>query len=535
MLGGIRQHRKIQFWHASALRFDGKIEQQPHIHLGMSDVHRSAMTWREYHGITKHSVASLKRAPHVLDWANMPDPFRYYEGAPLLELPADPPVPETPALEILNTISGTTSAADGQTFLSQLLFYSAAISASKRVPSTGYRYELRVNPSSGNLHPTEFHFLTRGLKEWPDGLYHYRPSAHMAEQRARGNLEMKWTDSSAPITFVLTTIAWREAWKYRDRAYRYCLHDLGHAWQARALAARAMGCGSFATGHFPDDEVAEVCRLHEDEWPMLIVELRGRSVPVREPYAAETVWYGGHANQLSREGVAYPRIDGIHAATKLSSHGWRDISAAEPGPTGSGEINLPPPASSRRAFGEVARMRRSALNFVGGMQSMSFAQLSAILIVATRPFSADFASARFIELYLYAHRVAGLQPGVYRLWQGGPELERIRNGDQRVQAAGLSLGQDLAGNACVAFSMIGDIERAVRAHGDRGYRYVHFEAGAIGHRMYLAAEALGLGATGIGSFYDDEVHRYLNLAPEQGQVVYHFAIGSPVPDPRLEG
>ena len=81
---------------------------------------------------------------------------------------------------------------------------------------------------------------------------------------------------------------------------------------------------------------------------------------------------------------------------------------------------------------------------------------------------------------------------------------------------GLSLGQDLAGNACVAFSMIGDLERAVRAHGDRGYRYVHFEAGAIGHRLYLAAEALGLGATGIGAFFDEDVHRYLNLAPEPG-------------------
>ena len=96
------------------------------------------------------------------------------------------PAPEIPALEVLHGVSGATSAGDGPTFLSQLLFYSAAISASKRVPSTGYRYALRVNPSSGNLHPTEFHFLTRGLKEWPDGLYHYRPSAHMAEQRALG-------------------------------------------------------------------------------------------------------------------------------------------------------------------------------------------------------------------------------------------------------------------------------------------------------------------------------------------------------------
>jgi SagB-type dehydrogenase family enzyme len=81
--------------------------------------------------------------------------------------------------------------------------------------------------------------------------------------------------------------------------------------------------------------------------------------------------------------------------------------------------------------------------------------------------------------------------------------------------------------------MIGDFDRAIRAHSNRGYRYVHFEAGATGHRLYLAAEALGLAATGIGAFYDEEVHRYLNLTPKEGQVVYHFAIGYPVPDSRL--
>jgi SagB-type dehydrogenase family enzyme len=164
---------------------------------------------------------------------------------------------------------------------------------------------------------------------------------------------------------------------------------------------------------------------------------------------------------------------------------------------------------------------------------MSLTQLSAILEAATQPLLADFAATRFIQLYLYAHRVDGLEPGVYRLWPERAELEQIKSGDQRVAAAGLSLGQDLAGNACVAFSMIGDLDRATRAHGDRGYRYVHFEAGAIGHRLYLAAEALRLGATGIGAFYDEEVHRYLNLTPEQGRVVYHFAIGYPVPDFRL--
>ena len=123
------------------------------------------------------------------------------------------------------------------------------------------------------------------------------------------------------------------------------------------------------------------------------------------------------------------------------------------------------------------------------MKWASFAQLSAILAAAARPLDADFAGDRFIQLYLYVHRVDELQPGVYRYWPQHAQLEQIRSGDQRVAAAGLSLGQDLAGNACVAFSMIGDLDHAVRAHGDRGYRYVHFEAGAVGHRLYLAAEA----------------------------------------------
>lgn len=459
----------------------------------------------------------------------MPDPFRHYEGVPVLDLPADPPAPEIPALDVLRGVAGATDAPDGAAFLSQLLYYSAAISATKRVPSSGYSYALRVNPSSGNLHPTEFHFLTRGLKEWPDGLYHYRPSSHMAEQRAIGNVEAKLAGFSAPILFVLTSIAWREAWKYRDRAYRYCLHDIGHAWQALALAARAIGCQSFASGAFDDDGVSQACGLSDDEWPMLIIGLVGPSIPLGEPDAHEAVWFGGEANRLSIETVPYPSINRIHAATKIG-----EVGNTEPAPSGSGEINLPAAASSSRTFGDVVRTRRSALDFVGGPQSMSLADLLAILSATAEPLSADFATTRFVQLYLYVHRVDGLQPGVYRHWPNSGELEPIKLGDQQVMAAGLSLGQELAGNACVAFSMIGDLDRATRAYGDRGYRYVHFEAGAIGQRMYVASEALGLRATGIGAFYDDEVNRYLDIKPDQGQVVYHFAIGYPVVDPRLE-
>ena len=48
------------------------------------------MTWLEYHELTKHSAESLRRTQHYLDWANMPNPFRHYEGVPVLDLPVDP-------------------------------------------------------------------------------------------------------------------------------------------------------------------------------------------------------------------------------------------------------------------------------------------------------------------------------------------------------------------------------------------------------------------------------------------------------------
>ncbi|MGC1296892.1 MAG: SagB family peptide dehydrogenase [Alloacidobacterium sp.] len=310
------------------------------------------------------------------------------------------------------------------------------------------------------------------------------------------------------------------------------MHDIGHAWQALALSARAIGCDHCAVGHFVDDDVARMVHLNSDEWPMLIVSLHGKSIPVRDADTGKTVWFGGKANQLSKQTIAHPLINSIHFATKRSS-GSGETSFAESASTGSGEIKLPSPDSSTRTFSAATRMRRSALDFVGGKRSMSLAQLSAILAVTAQPLSADFAGTRFIRLYLYGHRVDGLQPGVYRFWPERAELEQTKSGDQRVAAAGLSLGQRLAGNACVTFSMIGDLERAARTYGDRGYRYAHFEAGAIGHRLYLAAEALGLGATGIGAFYDDEVQRHLNLVSTQGQVVYHFAIGYPVLDPRV--
>jgi SagB-type dehydrogenase family enzyme len=498
-----------------------------------------------YHEATKHTVEKLYAQPHTLDWANMPDPFRHYEGVPVLDLPADPPAPSLPMLQVLDGAAGDALCSEGAAFLSSLLFHSAAVSATKVVPSTGYRYALRVNPSSGNLHPTEFHFAARGLAGWPDGLYHYRASSHMAEQRQAGGDAVRalldlapapWFRDS-PLVFALTTIAWREAWKYRSRAYRYCLHDAGHAWASLALAARALGAEAFAFGHFADGAVSESLGV-ADEWPMLLVALRGPGIPTRQRPAEPRQWTGGVANVLSPATVPYPAIDEAHDATCLNE--VSPVAQVSPAQAREGEIALAPLASSDRPFAAAVRQRRSALDFEGGAKTISFEMFSKLLDAALRPFAADFegdlfgmAPARYITLYAYVHRVDDLDAGVYRVCGVTRTLHRMRLGDQRLMAAGLSLGQDLAGNSCVTFSMAASMEHALADHGERGYRYVFFEAGHIGQRLYLASEAMGFRSTGIGAFYDDSVHRYLDLDGERDQVVYHFACGFAVHDPRL--
>jgi SagB-type dehydrogenase family enzyme len=265
---------------------------------------------------------------------------------------------------------------------------------------------------------------------------------------------------------------------------------------------------------------------------MLLVDVRGGPDFPRE---GGREWLGGVPNRLSEEVIRYPLIEEMRIAKKDRSL-WSRLGSGSGGGLGPwgdlrswmglGVKGVRSGVEAGAAFGEVARRRRSALDFRGASESIGLDQLMTLLRVASQP--------RYVQLYLYVHRVRELEPGLYRYWHQESRLELLKTGDQRVMAAALSLGQDLAGNSCVTFSMIGDLERAAIDSGDRGYRYVHFEAGAIGQRLYLGAEALGFQSTGIGAFYDDAVHQHLEIAPEAGrQVVYHFACGYAVEDDRL--
>jgi SagB-type dehydrogenase family enzyme len=137
-----------------------------------------------------------------------------------------------------------------------------------------------------------------------------------------------------------------------------------------------------------------------------------------------------------------------------------------------------------------------------------------------------------IHLYLYIHRVDDLEPGIYYYDRIKQVLVPLSLNDQKDAAKFFSCFQDIAADGCFAASMVADLNQAYRLYGDRGYRFVHYEAGWVGQCLYLSSLALGYESTGIGCFIDDLINKHLGL--EDGfEVVYNFTVGRAVDDPRL--
>ena len=216
----------------------------------------------QYHQETKHHFSRYARSLGYMDWANQPDPFRRYEGSPLSALPLLKPddAPLSPLYEDLYRGGVIVSAPVSVRSLSRFLEYSLAISAWKQAGEL--RWALRTNPSSGNLHPTEGYLLidrVPGLSPFP-GLYHYTAKEHALELRAE--LPQESFDSLMqefpPEAFLVgfASVNWRETWKYGERAFRYCQHDVGHAIGSARIAAQTLGWRMVLLDGLADDTVA---------------------------------------------------------------------------------------------------------------------------------------------------------------------------------------------------------------------------------------------------------------------------------------
>jgi len=516
-----------------------------------------------YHDRTKHQPGRYARGPGGLDWANQPNPFRRYSGAPVLQLPlavSD----DTPTAD---TLFGAATVVPRLFTLATLgLFFELSMGLSARKEIPGSSWFLRINPSSGNLHPTEAYAVLPALEWLPGGagVYHYAPLHHALEQRARWPQAV--TADAIGFCVGLTSITWREAWKYGERAFRYCQHDMGHALGALRFVAAALGWCVQLLPTWDDARLARLLGLDraedfagaERETPELLVRVTVNETGGSSHFPGDNTtseWFGC-ANQLSQSHVEWPIIDEAITASERK--------AASPYDTESTVLVAWPPPSPPNcghSAGQLIRQRRSAVDF-DGVTSISREQLLAILDTtlprnSAPPFDA-WPFPPHVHLVLFVHRVTGLEPGLY-LWLRAPAdaealrqafgaelsweaatdspstvpLYRLGRGDLRDFARTLSCGQDIASDGVFSLGMLARFEPALRERGAAAYRELFWEAGMIGQALYLAAEAAGMRGTGIGCYLDDVLHRALGLAGHDWQSLYHFTIGGPVEDLRL--
>ncbi len=539
-----------------------------------------------YHQATKHHFRAFAPGPGYLDWVNQPDPFRRYTGAPVLALQRVPPG-DAPPYAAGFTLGAMPPAPLSGASVAQLLFDTLALSAWKEYG--GSRWALRVNPSSGNLHPTEGYVIcgaVPGLCDTPI-LAHYTPAQHALEVRARLS-QRTWQDlregivlapgeglPEATVFIGLTSIHWREAWKYGERAFRYCQHDVGHALTALGIAASGLGWEARLLDSLGSDALEALLGVGdpggaEPEHPDCLVAVYPQGRPFRRWQVPESIVeifrrlaLSGRPNRLSKSHVAWPWVDAAakivrKPATHESAHQRVSTPAIRSTQYAAHTTQPAPQALSLR---RIIHQRRSAVEMDGvtHLDADAFYRILARTLPA--PDAAPFNLLPWppqVDLALFVHRVRGLNPGVYLLarapdrvpalqaalrpafnWEtpaGCPAdlpLYRLTRGDVRAITRRLSCGQDIAADGCFSLGMIAEFEAPLGEHGAWMYPRLFWECGMIGQVLYLEAEAAGVRGTGIGCFFDDGVHDFLGLRGLQFQSLYHFTVGGPVDDPRL--
>ena len=532
-----------------------------------------------YHERTKHHVHRYAASLGTMDWATQPDPFRRYPGADVVRLPLPKPGRMLPYWQLYATGSVPT---EPLSLESASLFFRYALSLTAWKRFQGSTWSLRANPSSGNLHPTEGYAVLpaiAGLGDAP-AVYHYAPREHVLERRAI--LDAKsWTQLLAPFpegSFLvgLSSVHWREAWKYGERAFRYCQHDVGHALATLRIAAAALGWRLVLLDGVGDASISELLGLSreddfgaaEREEPELIAVVAPDLPPTGSlslieptPGCARALWQG-KANTLSPEhGIEWPVIDEVAQATRRSGTGriTEDIAGF---PT---EVELfGTPIRQGLLTAEKAVLGRRSAVAMDGSTAISRATFFRMLarLFPTRdgrsmPWDAIPWRPR-IHLGLFVHRVDGLPPGLYALprdperlaalqevmrrefrWQPvttcppGLPLYLLQEGDCRAMAAAVSCGQDIAGDGAFSLGMIADCMDSLNTYGAPFYRNLFWEAGMVGQVLYLEAEEAGIRSTGIGCYFDDSVHEAFGIASREWQSFYHFTVGGPVEDARL--
>ena len=389
-----------------------------------------------YHERTKHYFHRYAASPGYLDWATQPDPFRRYPGADLVQLLLPKKGHPLPYWQLYSP-EPMASAPVSLESISLFFRYALAVTAWKCFHET--TWSLRANPSSGNLHPSEGYAVLPAIERLgvAPAVYHYAPKEHALERRA--TLESRaWSELCAPFpagSFLvgLSSIHWREAWKYGERAYRYCQHDAGHALATLRIAAAALGWGLVLLDGISDSAIAGLlglsrsgdygtAELEEPEFLALVTPVVAVTAPHRlNGLTADSLGaqWRGRANTLSpKHSIEWPVIDQVAQAARRSASApiTEDFSQF---PTEE-ELFRGPLHNGLLTAEKAILGRRSAVAMDGStaISQNAFYRILARLMPTRQRRSMPWDAIPWrprIHLGLFVHRVEGIPRGLYAL------------------------------------------------------------------------------------------------------------------------
>jgi SagB-type dehydrogenase family enzyme len=495
------------------------------------------LTLREYHERTKHSLASVRAGGHSLDWDNQPVLFKIYPDLQAIPLPTDLPGSQRPVLAALAGAAPSARPVDVDA-IAHLLYFSAGVLRTRTHPGGSIFY--RAAACTGALYHVDVYVAAGPLPGLAAGLYHFGPHDFALRRLREGDHRGHLRDATgaephvagAPVLMVLTSTFWRNAWKYRTRTYRHSFWDAGTLLANLLAAASALGVPAHVATGFADDGVARLLDVDPArEAPLAIVAIGSDGPPM--PAAPPIAPLGYPTLPLSREEVSYPILGDAQAASSLASADvvgvWRTVPEAAPAASPAAEIPLEPLASGavRQPVEAVVLRRGSARRF--SHAPVPLPAFATVLGVAALPPPLDVHAPS--SCYAIVHAVEDLASGAYAVTADGRGLDCLRRGEFRREAGFLGLGQTLPADAAACLYWLVDLDAVFARLGDRGYRVAQLEAAIAGGRTYLAAYALGLGATGL-TFFDDDVTAFFSPHAAGKSVMFHVAIGRRVERPR---
>lgn len=418
----------------------------------------------QYHLKTKHSYLSVRTNPNRLDWNNQPLVFKSYNDFKKIPL----------NLDILNH---------------SFLYYIAGVSAKKVYP--GVEYSLRVNPSAGALYPNEIYFQSRNNKHIEDGIYHFdikSSSITLLKSIKKEGLEkyLGYKTNIDGFIFFISSLYYRSSWKYKNRAFRYCLLDSGHL-----LGSLEASCYIFNKEY----------KIKYDFNKQLFNKLFNFS---NEEFFQACIIVGKQTDIKSEEvKLILPKVDGTYffEENEFIEKAYKDSCVIKEKKQQELSCVF---TYNKQIFKQIILKRRSIREF--SKKAIKKEEFFQILEILKQPICSDCDEK--IDIYCVLNRVIGMPLGLYK------DEKYIKEGDFKAKAGYLCLEQSLGRDSAITFFLVSK---------DKNYQELYQKAGILGHRLYLASNYLGYGCSGIGAYYDDEVCEFLE---DNSMILYALAIGN---------